>query len=268
MNGQQPRQLSLALRRIANALARLLLRYGLPFDEFAQVLKQAYVATAQREFSLTRRPASKSRIALLTGLNRREVAKLLEQEEQQEPEQPALGPIGRIVAAWVRELQFHTSDGRPSRLTVEGEELSLEALIRHCAVDIPPKAVLRELLNQGLVTQLEDGRLELLSQGYLPKADEAEKLHIFGTDVAALISTIDFNLQQPEQARFQRKVSFDNLSPEGVERLREITAERAYQLLLDLDRELAPYNQSQGGSFAGLGIYQFAMQTPGESHDD
>lgn len=261
-------QLQNALRRISAALVRLLLRYNLPFDDFASMLKQQYVRIARTEFSLTRRPTSKSRIALLTGLNRREVARLIADDAGSAQLEPALGPVGRIVAAWVREPAFHTSDGRPSRLRQEGETLSLAALIRHCAADIPAKAVLRELLRLELVAELPDGRIELLAEAYLPKASEAEKLRLLGMDVAALIGTIDHNLKSPQDARFQRKLSFDHLSDAGVARLRELVATRGMELLVEFDSELAAYNQTSGGHFAGLGMYQFIEQAPGETHED
>lgn len=252
-----------ALRRILRALARLLLRHGVSYEDFAALAKQCYVEVAQAEFSLSPRPASKSRIALLTGLNRREVARVLAEPAALDAQ--ASNPCARVVAAWVREPAFRTSDGRPSLLPLEGPAPSFEALVRAYANDIPPMPVLRELRHLDLVAERADGRLELLAEGYIPRAGAAAKLGLLGTDVAALIDTIDHNLARPQAPRFQRKVSFDHLSPAGVHKLQAFVAERGQDWLLALDRELAPEDRAEGGRFAGAGLYVFDQPPPGGS---
>ena len=78
------------------------------------------------------------------------------------------------------------------------------------------------------------------------------------TDVAALLNTIGWNIEQPAAPRFQRKVSFDHLTQAGVERLQAFAAESGMQLLKTLDAELVQHSTDEGGEFAGLGIYVFS----------
>lgn len=251
-----------ALVRIVYPLVRILLRYGVAYDEFAALAKRAYVEVAQDEFSLTARPASKSRIALLTGINRREVARVLEQPPEFAGDGlEALNRSARIVANWIRDPQFQDVAGAPAELPATGDGASFEALVRKYGGDIPAMAVLRELKNAGAVSETSDGRWRLASAGYVPTGSEIDKLDLLGIDVGALMGTINHNLLGETAPRFQRKVSFRRLSPAGIEALQAFAADKGQQLLLELDAELAPHDlpddEAGDGHFAGLGIYLF-----------
>ncbi len=266
MNDTLVRQARRALRRMAYPLARILLRYGISFEEFELIAKKAFVEVAATEFSLSNRPSSKSRIALLTGLNRREVARMLEQTgESETADDGHFNRSARIVASWVRLPAYQDAQGRPAVLPLEGPDASFESLVRSHGTEIPMMTVLRELRNSGAVIETEDGKLQLSSAGYIPSASEIDKLELLGTDVAALLSTIDNNLQHPAHARFQRKVSFPRLSPTGVRLLEEKVHAQGQQLLLELDSLLAAHDQAEDapGHFAGLGMYVF-VEPPAE----
>ncbi|MEN8205867.1 MAG: DUF6502 family protein [Pseudomonadota bacterium] len=77
----QKHVLSAATIRILRALVRVLLRYGMPFDSFAELAKRVYIDVAQKDYSLPGRKQSISRISTLTGIYRREVSRLLELPE-------------------------------------------------------------------------------------------------------------------------------------------------------------------------------------------
>ena len=264
MNEELVRQARRALRRLAYPLVRILLRYGVSFEEFERIAKRAYVDVAAREFSLTPRPSSKSRIALLTGLNRREVARVLDQATAaREVSATDLNRCARVVASWLRESRFHDASGKPALLPLEGEQASFTALVQRHGSDIPVMAVLRELKSSGAVTETEDGRVCLVTSGYIPTDSELDKLELLGSDVAALLDTINNNLVDPAHARFQRKVSFPRLSEQGVAILQQRVREKGQELLVQLDQELAEHDQpaDQPGAFAGLGMYVFIQDS-------
>ena len=60
-----------ALYRILRPMARLLLRNGIPFAEFAELVKRAYVDAAMEDFSGERKKPTDSRAAVMTGLTRK-----------------------------------------------------------------------------------------------------------------------------------------------------------------------------------------------------
>jgi hypothetical protein len=137
--------------------------------------------------------------------------------------------------------------------------------VRKFSGDMPPRAVLDELLRVGALRLEPGNRVRLVHEAFTPTADEAIKFHILGTDVNLLISTIENNIDRDGQDPwFQRKVYYDNLPDEALEGFREMSRKQAQQLLNDLDSHLAindrdvnPGIAGTGRNIAGIGIYYF-----------
>src|SRR5262245_8683970 len=225
--------LAQAMLRILHALARVLLRHGMPLRTFVDLAKRAYVNIALREFGIPGRSPSISRAALLTGLTRKEVQRLANAPEELAGEgYVSHSRAARVVAAWVRDAEFRAADGEPHELEVDGDAGTFAALVRRYGGDVPPRALLDELLRVGAVVRTAEGRLKLNSRVYLPRASEVSKLMILGADVSFLINTIDHNLQENVDApRFQRKVMYDNLPAEALEEFRSLTQRHAQELI-------------------------------------
>ena len=156
------------------------------------------------------------------------------------------------------------------RLTCRrGRVLSAWHLIHPAfGADVPARAVLDELSRVGAIRQQPNGNVTLLTNAYVPSSDEDEKLTILGNDVAELIATIDHNIRRPEAPFFQRKVSYDRLPAEFVERLRETAATQAQLLLEQFDREMSAHDLDSAATadspvgtgeqrLASIGIYYF-----------
>ena len=61
---------------VMRPIVRILLRYGIGYREFVEVTKTAYVDVASSDFGLRGRPTNISRVAVMTGLTRKEVKRL------------------------------------------------------------------------------------------------------------------------------------------------------------------------------------------------
>jgi hypothetical protein len=55
-------------------LVRFLLKQGVTFAEFAELAKEAFVLVAREDYGVQGRPTNNSRVAMLTGISRREVS--------------------------------------------------------------------------------------------------------------------------------------------------------------------------------------------------
>lgn len=265
--------------RLLTPLARLALERGLAFGEAAELLKRAYVEAARRHFDVPGRKLTISRIAVLTGLTRKEASRLASKSsgDAETSDRGRVNRAARVLAAWAREPDYLDGRGAPASLRFEadGEAPSVVELVRRHGADVPPRAVLDELIRVGAVRELKDGRFKPIERAYVPQTDDAEKLTILGTDVADLISSIDHNLTElDEQPYFQRKVAYDSLPPEYLPALREIVRHEAQSLLGQLDREMArhdldlnPDPKRKAGdpvSRAMVGIYYYED----EHHED
>ena len=259
-----------ATARILRPLVRILLRNGVASDAVTELVRRVYVDVAFSEFALEGKRPTQSRVSVLTGLNRKEVARLRGLRESILP--PAEGRRNRaasVIAAWLRDEDFRDDQGAPRPLTFSGPGSFSELCQRHSG-DMKPRAIADELLSVGALVQ-EGDLMRVTARGYVPGKDPVEILGILGTDTSELIETIDHNLcVSPEERRFQAKVQYDNVPEEHLSDFLAYSGSRAQALLEDLDRWLAERDcgeQSSAGEQSlvlGLGAFQIIGISPHE----
>ncbi len=241
---------------------------------FYELVKQIYAEVAQEEFGINGKKATISRIAILTGLTRKEVQALLNRQPASKDEfEEEYNRAARVITGWLRDPDFGDGKGHPFPLRMEGKHASFSELVKRYSGDIPVRAVLDELVRVGAVKLLKDGRIGLLSRGYIPQKGMNEKLAILGNDTADLIATIDHNLYgKSSRPRFQRKVMYDNVPTEAAEAFHAIAEAQAQELLEALDRWLShrdrdvnPTSKGTGRVRVGLGVYHFEERLDKES---
>jgi hypothetical protein len=271
-NMAQPKHLqalSAATLRLLHPLVKILLRNNVSHRTFTELAKLVYVEVANAEFGIAGKKQTTSRIAILSGLTRKEVQRLLAQPRDTESvTEEEYHRASRVITGWVRDPDFGDGKGHPHPLRMEGKRASFRALVKRYSGDIPVRAMLDELLRVGAVKQLKDGRICLLSRGYIPQKGPVEKLHVLGTDTADLISTIDHNVyQKPSKPRFQRKVMYDNVPVAAAKEFQVLAAAQGQELLESIDRWLShrdrdvnPASKGTGRVRVGLGIYHFEEQ--------
>ena len=266
MNDKHLKLLSAAVLRLLRPLVRILLRNGVSYSTFSDFVKWVYVDVAGKEFGIEGRKQSTSRVSVITGLSRKEVmrVRLLPRPDDRASTEK-YNRAARVIAAWRRDRNFLDAEGKPAPLPMAGPGVSFSELVKRFSGDVPVRATLDELIRVGAVERLEDGSVSLLTRTYIPESSDADKLHILGTDVAHLITTIDHNLKSdPIGPLFQRKVAYDNLPDEVLPAFRKHSAKRAQAFLESLDRWLAqrdrdvtPTDKGTGRNQAGIGIYYF-----------
>src|SRR5262245_6020193 len=146
-----------AYRKLLQPLVRILIRHGVSYAELAEVVKNVFVEVAERDFNLSGRRTSQSRIAILTGLSRKEVAK----QKSILDDGGALNivsnlnRVARVLEAWHMESDFTGIYGLPLDLPFEAEAgPSFAELVRRFSGDMSPRAMLDELLRVGAVQEL------------------------------------------------------------------------------------------------------------------
>jgi len=276
MKRQLEQTISAAVTRMLRPLIRILLRNGIPYSAFADLAKRVYIDVAEREFTIPGRKQSDSRVAIITGLNRKELRRV-----RSLPPLDDAGAAGRynraarVISGWVRDPRFAGSGKEPAPLSTEGEAPTFGELVKRYSGDVPARAVLDELTRVGAVEMTADGRVRLLERSYVPRTGEVDKIGILGTDVGELIATIDHNLRLgAEDPFFQRKVSYDNLPVEVIPEVRKLARARSQELLEFLDGELSrhdrdvnPSVRGTGRRYAGVGIFYFEDEETEESHE-
>jgi len=256
-----------ALYRILKAVARVALRRGVPCDAVTELAKRAFIDVAYREFEIRGRKQTASRIAVLTGIHRKEVARVMAaRRPDDEVAAHRITCAAGVVAGWRRDARFADTKGKPATLAFEGEAASFSELVRRYGRgDIPARAVLDELLRVGSVARLRDGRVRLVATAYVPESASPEALEILGSDVSDLIATIDHNLvASTRRGFFQRKTAYDNLPAEALADIRALVEREGQRALESLDvamakrdRDFNPEVKGKGRKRAMVGIYYF-----------
>lgn len=257
--------------RLLAPLVRLLLRHGVSHAEFAQWAKQVYVGEAHRHFGIDGRPSSASRIAIVTGVNRKEVRRVLEQDGPLESGTRRSNRAVRVVTGWLQDRRFRRDDGTPRALRYGEADASFNRLVRRHGGDVPARALLDELLRVGTVEE-RDGRLHLTGAGYVPRKSERALFELLGDSATDLLTTLEHNLGDASPPRLQMSVAYDHVTDAGVARFRALANRDALELLNRLDRALAPLDrdvvpsQSGAGRYrTGLGVYYIEERIDDES---
>jgi hypothetical protein len=236
------------------------------FKAFVDIAKHVYVDVAAEDFGIPGKKTSVSRVALLSGLTRKEVQRLLEAPVVDDAETgERYNRAARVVAGWIRDAEFSDADGNPKVLQLQDGRASFAELVRRFSGDIPFRAVLDELLRVGVVEKAGDETIRLKTRAYVPESGDADKLNILGTDVSDLVATIEHNLQHgAADPFFQRKVMYDNVPVEALQEFRRMSGAQAQSLLERLDKWLSQHDRDTrpgtGGTGqvrTGIGIYYF-----------
>lgn len=256
-----------SLFKLLRPLVKLLLRFGISHNEFVEIAKRAYVdvAEAANEFRVDERKQSISRISVLTGLNRKEVARVQSLLQNDDIEVTTHNRAAQVVNGWLRDEVYKDSNGNPLDIPMSDSSISFTSLVKQYSGDMPVRAVLDELSRVGMVKKLENDLLHLCSQAYIPQASDAEKLLLLGVSATDLLNTLEHNIPCPlENSRLQLTLAYDNLPEEVLNEFKKLSEQHAQETLLKLndwlskqDRNINPSIKGQGRYRAGLGIYYF-----------
>jgi len=231
-----------ALKGILTALVRTLLRNGMSYGEFDQIARKSFVDVAFRDFANPGSKQTVSNVAILTGLNRKEVKKLHEMDDGQLiAGDKQYNRVTRVLGGWINDPIFLRKDGSPRDLEADGKG-SFADLVRKYSGDMPVAAMQKVLMRSKNICFTDDGRVRLLSNAYLASDDPVEKLAILGADARQLIETIDYNLSAPEdRLRFQRKASNLSVSPDSVPEIRQYLQRKGQAFLEEIDLYLSQH---------------------------
>lgn len=257
--------LAAATLKMLYPIARVLLKHGVSHTEFSELARKAYVDVAFKDFRITGRKQTVSRVAVLTGLSRKEVVRLQYVKDVAPlAEKGPLNRAARVITGWTIDPEFRNAQGQPLPLPSTGEGASFATLIKRYSGDITAGAVLDELVRVGAV-ELREELLFLCAQAYVPRKSELEKLKILGVCAADFLNTIEHNISTTDDnARFQRAVIYHDLPREVVDEFKTLSAEKANALLLELNQWLADKTRATAKRSlfsarikTGLGIYFF-----------
>jgi hypothetical protein len=242
--GTGPEQPALheALAGLMASVARLAVARGLPCAEVEEMLRLAFVQAAARAHPGLPEHRKVSRIATTTGINRREVTRLV-QAAQQARAHPA--PRARSVASelfthWRSQAPYRGADGEPAVLPRLGPSPSFETLAQAVTRDVHPRSLLDELCRLGLAQwDTAADTVRLSREAFVAHGDLTRQLGFLGDNVgdhlrAAVANVIDGD----DRAHFEQAVFADGLSAASIASVRPAVRAQWQALLQALVRAL------------------------------
>ena len=259
------------LARLLRPLVRLCIRSGMTFPALAQLLRELFVNVAEHDFALEGKEQTDSRVSLLTGIHRKEVARLRGAGAPVHEAPAAVSLTSAVIARWLAAPEFTDAKGEPLALprTAEGDAPSFEQLVESITKDVRPRAVLDEWLDRKLVAINDDDEIVLIDTGFVPRGDDDRKWHYLGRNLHDHVAAAAENVSGPAPRFLERAVHYDGLSPKLARRLESRSRELAMEALKVANREAnrALAKDKGGNSRWNFGVYVFHEDLDGASDD-
>lgn len=243
-------------------LVRILIRNGISFNEFADELRGVYVDVAATDFPIEGRSLSGTRVAILTGLTRKEVKRQLERSSSSESDSlPAdVNRVTRVLDGWHKDPDFTGPYSFPLEVFFDkpnGGTPSFTELVRRHSGDMSARAMLDELLRLDAVEQLPDGELRVLTKVYISSIMDPAVLERMGSVIENLAETLDHNFfseTDGSEKRFERNVfSQSGISEEALAEFSKLVKEKGQLFLETLNHFLTANECEENDDSAGKG---------------
>lgn len=263
----------IVLRALLTALrpiAKMLLRNGIGFREFAEISKSAFVDVSTSEYGLRGRPTNISRVAVMTGLTRKEVRRIRDKITAGEEDLIVKSnPLSEVLHRWYSTSEFLDNDGRPRVLPFDGEEISFTGLVRRFGGDIPPGAMRTELKRINAIVERDDGSLEAIKRDVLPHESTDRLVTGLVHGLYPMASAIAHNTNPALDAEpwIQRTAATKHIRDEDVARIRRISRDRLVEFTDSVDDLFIAYETLHGESeepqakkadrAIGIGVFYF-----------
>ena len=245
---------------------RILLRYGIGYREFVEVTKTAFVDVASSDFGLRGRPTNISRVAVMTGLTRKEVKRLRDKIASGDSRIAVkTTPLADVLHHWHAEAEFTDSDGKPRALPFSGEGVTFSELVKKFGGDIPAGAMRTELRRVGAIAEDGEGRLQATTRAILPDSQHEKLLTQLVHGAYAFLCNIEHNTNPSlREETWANRITFSRfLKREHAAQLRRVTRDRITEFAESVDDTFMAYealhdarNVDEGDAIA-IGVFYF-----------
>lgn len=258
-----------ALRRALRPIARILVRAGVRFDEFADLAKGVYIETAIRDGTERQQTPTRLRITAVTGLPRRQVDNYVDGGGALPlADATATALAIEVLHKWHSTPEYAGPYGIPLELELDNPpSRCLRSLVRLVMPRADPRIALEELLHTGAVVPSGGRHFRAVSRSLmLPDPGSPQVIEHVGRTLSRLGATLEYNRNpRHSEKRLERRAAADRgLPPELLPEFEKFARSRANDFLVDLDNWLAPYasDEPDGSDRVDTGVNVFLYVDP------
>lgn len=270
-----------ALRLLLKPIVKLFIDQGITHREFSDIVKEIYIEMAIRGQLKGGGDINKSHVAVVTGLTRKDVKKVIDSGLDKEPQRATLSRPSRVLYGWHVDIQYQNPDGTPKVLpwgSPDDDSPSFLNLVKRYSGDQSGKQLVKELLRVGAVERVpsDEGDLYRVLRRDFEADPLSEKLIArFGLLSYNMLSTQIFNLTKPSvgKGRFERAVhSTERLNDDELEDFAYyLKQERGQPFLVEIDDWLNQNVSKKTDSTAhpqpkqaGFALVEYVTENPDE----
>jgi hypothetical protein len=244
---------------------------GVTVQEFNRIARDRAVRIATRRLVRESGRESKSRVAIMTGLPRSEVTKILNSEDSAIDAAPDHHRARRVLAAWHEDLKFLAPDGEPAILPIFGKKRSFEDLVERYGRGIPVRAMLDELMQLGAVECLDDQKVGARSRVPVMTGLTGRSIAALGERGRDLLETLAHNVRFAAEPYFEATAVVDDGDPEMATVVRREIREQAANFINGANSLLSRSQPKRSARTTlkptktcrlGVTVYYFQDQTP------
>lgn len=247
-------------------IAQWLLRSGVTYGAFADLLKAVFVHAAREELERGGSKDTHSALSVLSGVHRKDVRVLAEAVPTAAPQQRGISLASQVFARWLTDARYRSRGGKPRSLARSGSGVSFESLARAISSDIHPRTVLEELIRLGLVT-LEGDVVVPSSQAFIPSRNLDEMTALFAANTADHLAAGVHNLTTEEPKFLEQSIFATGLSKSSAESLHDAARKiwaQAFEAMMNEGRQCIATDGEVTDSFRmRFGLYYYSEATPG-----
>ena len=262
---------------VMRPVVRILFRYGIGYREFVEVVKIAFVDVASSDFGLRGRPTNISRVAVMTGLTRKEVKRLRVKIQSGDTAITVkTTPLTDVLHHWHAQPEYTDSSGQPMVLSFSDGANSFLNLVKEFGGDIPAGAMRTELKRVGAVTEDCEGQLSVTKRWFKPESRHDSLITLLVHGAYALLSNIAHNTDtELSSDTWAHRIAFTNSLPRKDSRqLRRITKDRIVEFAESVDDIFMAYEArdddetSSGNQDAvAVGVFYFQEEDKNARYD-
>ena len=252
---------------VMRPVVRILLRYGIGYREFAEITKTAFVDIASSDFGIRGRPTNISRVAVMTGLTRKEVRRLRDKIASGNSSiAPKTTPFEQVLHHWHAEPNFTDSSGAPNPLPFAGGDRSFTALVKRFGGDIPAGAMRTEMKRVGVVREDEGGKLSVVAREFKADSNHEILVSILVHGAYPFLSNVAHNTNPDRDgSTWANRVAHTTaLRTPDKKQLRRITKDRIVDFAESIDDVFMAYeslqddkDRSSTQDAVAVGVYYF-----------
>lgn len=262
---------------VMRPIVRILLRYGIGYREFVEVTKTAFVDVASSDFGLRGRPTNISRVAVMTGLTRKEVRRLRDKIASGDSRiSVKTTPLSDVLHHWHAQAEFTDSVGQPLTLPFSGGKESFSELVKRFGGDIPAGAMRTEMKRVGAVQEDEDGSLTLVRRSFTSPSDHERLKTLLVHGAYTMLSNIAHNTDsEREGGAWAHRIAYTkSLGRDDTGQLRRVARDRIAEFSESIDDIFIAYealhknnNNEAEKTTVAVGVFYFEEQDENANYE-